>query len=320
MGLPRAADSLWRCPACGGVDVLAAETVMAAALAEAWQAEDRATGAAGAEDRARALVATLPETIRFDRCTACGLEVASPSIVWSSDAYPRDQSYPTRWEFFQCLEELGSDSLDILELGCGAGEFLQLAAARGHRVVGLDFSETAVEVARKKGLPVVCGEFDELRRHLGAEARFDAVVMFHLIEHLTDPGALLAEIARATRPRGRLVVSCPGPRRFTRLIREQQVGRSDFWDYPPLHVLRWTMPALRACVTQNGWEVLAEVEEPFSPVAAASQTGIVRAMYRGEFDKPIGRRLCLGIAWLRILTAPSEHRSGTSIYLSARRR
>ena len=242
-----------RCRACGGADVVAVETVTAKALAEAWRAEDRATGAASADDRTRALVDTLPETIQFDRCTACGLEMASPPVVWSSEEYPGDQSYPTRWEFFQCLQELGSVPLDVLELGCGAGEFLQLAEARGHRVLGLDFSDTAVDVARQRGLHITRGGLDELRQHVGVAARFDVVVMFHLIEHLADPDALLAEVARLTRPGGRLVVSCPGPRRFTRLIKEQQVGRSDFWDYPPQHVLRWTLPALRASVTRNGW-------------------------------------------------------------------
>jgi 2-polyprenyl-3-methyl-5-hydroxy-6-metoxy-1,4-benzoquinol methylase len=308
-----------RCLACGGADLVLVETITASALVEAWRAEDRASGAANREDRTRALLSTLPEVIRFNRCRACGLEMASPAVVWSADTYPPDQSYPMRWEFLQCAQELGSEPLDILELGCGPGEFLQLAAARGHRVFGLDFSEAAVHAARKRGLRVIRGGFDELRRELAAGARFDVVAMFHVVEHLTDPDALLAEIAGLMRPTGRLVLSCPGPRRFTRLIAEQQVDRSDFWDYPPQHVLRWTLPALRASVTRNGWKVLVATEEPLSRVAAASQIGIVRAMYRGKLRNPIARRFSIGLGWARVLSAGPEHRSGTSLYLSAAR-
>jgi SAM-dependent methyltransferase len=308
------------CLACGGHALTTVETTTARALADAWRAEDQASGTtAHGDSRTDALLSALPDTIHFDRCSACGLEKASPAVVWSSSAYPRDQSYPTRWEFLRCVEELGSVPLDVLELGCGTGEFLSRAEARGHRTIGIDFSDTAVAAAGARGLRVVCGGFDDLRRHVGADARFDAVVLFHVIEHLADPDALLVEIAHWTRPGGRMFLSCPGPRRFTRLIAEQQVGRSDYWDYPPQHVLRWTFPALRAIVTRHGWRVLSAVEEPLSWVAAGSQIGLVRAMYRGQLDSPLGRRLSIALGWLRVLTAPATRRSGASIYMSANR-
>ena len=97
------------CLACGGHALTTVETTTARALADAWRAEDRASGTvAHGDSRTEALLSVLPDTIHFDRCPACGLEKASPAVVWSSSAYPRDQSYPTRWEFLRCVEELGS--------------------------------------------------------------------------------------------------------------------------------------------------------------------------------------------------------------------
>lgn len=305
------------CVACGGRDLEVVETIAANRLIDAWRAEDRATGAAAGERRARDLLAALPEEIRFERCACCGLEMASPPVVWSADAYPRDQSYPVRWEFLRCIDELGTEPLDVLELGCGRGEFLALATALGHRAVGIDFSDTAVEAARARGLSAVCGGFDELKRHVDADARFDAVVLFHVIEHLPDPDALLRDLAPWIRPGGRLFLSCPGPRRFTRLIAEQQVDRSDFWDYPPPHVLRWTVPALHVMLRRNGWRVVCALEEPLSFVAAASQIGVVRSLYRGQIDRPVARRLSIVLGWQRLLLAPRDRRSGVSLYLSA---
>ena len=306
------------CLACGAGELTPLETITAVELADAWRRDDCASGASRIGDRrAEDLLRMLPERIRFDRCGRCGLEIATPPAVWSAETYPTDQSYPARWEFLRCATELGPERLDVLELGCGSGEFLSLAAANGHRAVGIDFSATAVDKARARGLRAFCGGIDELERHVGTEARFDAVVLFHVIEHLPDPDALLTALVRWIQPRARLFLSCPGPQRFTRLIRDQQAGCSDFWDYPPQHVLRWTLPALDAILTRRGWRVLSAVEEPLSWRGATSQIGVTHAMYRGKLANPLARRVSIVAGFLRLLTAPRTRRAGISLYLSA---
>lgn len=311
--------SLPVCVACGARDLVPSERISAEALVAARRREDEAVGATATMDRrSREMLAILPEVIQFDRCLACGLELAWPAVLWSASDYPRDQSYPLRWEFQRCVDDLGRAPLDILELGCGTGHFLAAAVARGHRAVGVDFTDMAVAEAQSRGLRAICGGFDALASHMGRDARFDAVVLFHVIEHLADPAAFLRALEPWLRPGARLFLSCPGPRRFTRLIREQRAGASDFWDYPPQHVLRWTLPALGAVLARCGWDVEAAIEEPFSWIAAASHVGIARAMYRGELARPLARRVSIVVAWLRLLGSASE-RHGTSIYVSARK-
>jgi SAM-dependent methyltransferase len=308
------------CVACGSRELSLVETIAATDLVEAWRREDRAVGADDlTETRANEMLGLLPREIQFVQCAGCGLEMAAPALVWSAAAYPRDQSYPIRWEFLRTVALLGSQPMDVLELGCGTGEFLALAMAAGHHAVGVDFSDKAVEKARKRGLLAICGGLNALQQHVRADARFDAVVLFQLIEHIADPDALFAAIAPWMRETSRLFLSSPGPRRFTRLIAEQQVGRSDFWDYPPHHVLRWTLPALRACVERHGWRVDTAIEEPLSWVAASSQIGMVRAMYRRHADRGLRRRISIGIGWLRLLAASSTRRAGVSLYLSGSR-
>src|SRR5688500_20356030 len=95
------------CQACGGRRMTTSETIGAGALAEAWRREDEAVGALDIMNRRTdELLAALPEVIRFHRCEDCGLQTADPAIVWSASAYPRDQSYPERWEFGRCLDDL----------------------------------------------------------------------------------------------------------------------------------------------------------------------------------------------------------------------
>jgi len=308
-----------RCLACGGPVLDAVEEVAARDLAAAWASCDHANGEATlAEARAERLMAALPPTVRFLRCRDCGLEMAEPRVPWESAAYPADQSYPVRWEFHQCVADLGPAPLDVLEIGCGTGEFLALAARAGHRVVGLDFSATAVAAARARGFDAICGSLDDLAGHVGADRRFDAGVFFHVIEHLEDPAAFLAGLEAWVRPGGRVFLSCPGPRRFTRMITEQRVGSSDFWDFPPHHVLRWTEGALTRFLLARGWTPTSAIEEPFLWRDAGSRLGVARALYRGRLSSGWWRRVYIAIGCLRALAAPRTRRAGDALYVSAR--
>lgn len=311
-------DAVIACRACGGSQLATSETIRAAALAEAWRREDEAVGATDIIDRRTSeLLTTLPDRVRFRSCADCGLQFAEPAIVWSAASYPRDQSYPIRWEFERCLDDLGTSPVDVLELGCGTGHFLAAAAARGHRPLGIDFSDAAIAQAQERGQRALCGGFDELVRHVG-NVRFGAVAFFHVIEHLADPSGLLRQLSTWTRPGARLFLSCPNPKRFTRLIHEQQAGASDFWDYPPQHVARWTLPALTVFLARHGWRVDTAMEEPFSWIAAGSQIGIARATYRRQLARPLARRVSIALGWFRLLSAPT-HRAGVSLYIAATR-
>jgi SAM-dependent methyltransferase len=304
------------CVACRSAATDVAESIARSTLVDAWQREDRANNAGDlARRRAEALESLLPPTIRFHRCRRCGLEMADPPSVWPAAAYPRDQSYPARWEFRRALDDLGSAPVDLLEIGCGPGAFLDAARARGHRAVGIDFNDAAVAEARARGLSAFCGGFDELARHLPAGC-FDAFVCFHVIEHVPDPDELLSALRGWARPGARLFLSCPGPRRFTRLIAAQQAGRSDFWDYPPQHVLRWTLPALLALLTRHGCRIDAAMEEPFAWVAAASQIGVAQSLHARHVDHPVRRRISIASAYGRLLMHP-QRRAGVSLYVSA---
>jgi demethylmenaquinone methyltransferase/2-methoxy-6-polyprenyl-1,4-benzoquinol methylase len=103
----------------------------------------------------------------------------------------------------------GSDALDVC---CGTGD-LALALRRrigaDGRVVGSDFSEPMLELARAKageqGLGVEFGWADALDLPYG-DAGFDAVTVGFGARNLADLDRGLAEMARVLRPGGRLVV------------------------------------------------------------------------------------------------------------------
>jgi demethylmenaquinone methyltransferase/2-methoxy-6-polyprenyl-1,4-benzoquinol methylase len=107
--------------------------------------------------------------------------------------------------------EVGPRS-DALDVCCGTGDLaLELRRRIGAdgRVVGCDFSEPMLELARRKsgqeGLPVEFGWADALELPYGDEG-FDAVTIGFGARNLADLGRGLGEMARVLRPGGRLVI------------------------------------------------------------------------------------------------------------------
>ncbi|MFQ3664403.1 MAG: class I SAM-dependent methyltransferase, partial [Chloroflexaceae bacterium] len=80
----------------------------------------------------------------------------------------------------------------VLEIGCGEGLLLDELRRRGLRVTGIEPSIAASAAARSKGLDVHTGYFPGVP----IEGPFDAVVMSHVLEHLSQPIETLVAIDR----------------------------------------------------------------------------------------------------------------------------
>jgi SAM-dependent methyltransferase len=104
----------------------------------------------------------------------------------------------------------------VLDVGCGCGA-TTIAAARvvnpGGSAVGIDITRPLLDVARQRAAAAGIGEVEfvegDAQTHPLPEADFDVVVSRFGIMFFTDPEAAFANLARATKPAGRLVVVCP---------------------------------------------------------------------------------------------------------------
>jgi demethylmenaquinone methyltransferase / 2-methoxy-6-polyprenyl-1,4-benzoquinol methylase len=121
----------------------------------------------------------------------------------------------------------GSDALDVC---CGTGDLafaLRRRIGPDGRVVGCDFSEPMLELARRKsgeeGLPVEFGWADALDLPYG-DASFDAVTIGFGARNLADLPRGLSELGRVLRPGGRLVIL-----EITRPRREPLASFYSFW-------------------------------------------------------------------------------------------
>lgn len=107
----------------------------------------------------------------------------------------------------------------VLDAGCGAGLLLVLAKLRDARVSGLDASAALLDIARQRLAEADLREGD-LEALPFADAGFDAVTAVNSLFYATDMAAAMRELARVTRPGGRVVVTAWGPPERCELLRD----------------------------------------------------------------------------------------------------
>jgi SAM-dependent methyltransferase len=97
----------------------------------------------------------------------------------------------------------------LLDVGCGAGLFLRLAAQRGADVAGIDADAAFVELAceRVPNAEIVVGDMETLPHD---DECFDVVTGFDAFQQASDPGRALREAARVARPGAAVVVASWG--------------------------------------------------------------------------------------------------------------
>jgi SAM-dependent methyltransferase len=191
------------------------------------------------------------------RCARC-------SLVFTDDrtAPPADRLYPTfdqsgtafaksagsalriflhqRESFIRTLKASGR----LLDFGCGNGTFAHHMSIAGFDTVGIEpFSLGATQTAER--LQLIRAPLEQVEGQLGS---FDVITLWHVLEHLRQPVAVLRRLAAHLAPEGVIVISVPN---FASVQRQAFQGGWFHLD-PPRHVIHFEHPTLAACVRQAG--------------------------------------------------------------------
>jgi len=94
----------------------------------------------------------------------------------------------------------------LMDVGCGDGGTLALAAGMGFTTVGLEFDANAARAAQARGLQVSEGGYLALDAHRDS---YDYLICSHLVEHVHQPLLLLQLIRDALKKDGTAFISCP---------------------------------------------------------------------------------------------------------------
>jgi SAM-dependent methyltransferase len=191
-----------------------------------------------------------------------------PFFGYDSDAETL-RKVPRYRRFQQGLEvverEVGVGRL--LDVGCGAGTFMAIAAARGWDVYGVEMNDALVAEAEKavgEGR-VVCGAFEALDPE---DAKYDAITLWDVIEHVLDPVSFIERAQRMLRPGGIIVICTPDEESVLANTGKRILGVSGGrWNHPALalhpryHTFFFSGTSLENLFKARGMNVVASYSQ-----------------------------------------------------------
>ena len=145
-----------------------------------------------------------------------------------------------------------------LDVGCGDGRFLrvmeQMGVPRGG-LYGLELDRRVVERLRGQGYGgVYCERAEDVSSF--PEGSIDLVSMFHVIEHVDNPGTVIARVRRWLAPGGVFALETPNLDSL-----DARIFQQSYWGgyHIPRHWNLFTPATISRLLTDNGLEVMATV-------------------------------------------------------------
>ena len=172
---------------------------------------------------------------------------------WSSRDTARTRARSRRRaEIALGLLSQAASQRSLLEVGCGPGWALDVFAAGGFAVRGIDLSPAAVEHAREQGHDAHVLDISRME----IEASYDVVAALEVLEHTVDPLGVLERLTQAVRVGGQLVVSLPNEFSLARRV-GILFGRPGFGGHDDPHVRHFDVAAARRLFEAAGLAILA---------------------------------------------------------------
>jgi len=164
----------------------------------------------------------------------------------------------------------------IVEVGPGAGMFLERLLIKGHRVTAIEHSPVLAKRLKQRSIPVIVGEFETTP--IGADTA-DALCSFHVIEHVANPADHLAKAFEVVRSGGYAFVATPNSRSWEQLL----LGRLSP-HYDSAHLRLFSCLSLRRLCESVGWSVV-DVQTPEYTSGWLRVVSKIVRRFRGEDEE-----------------------------------
>jgi len=208
------------------------------------------------------------EKFRVEECADCGFMRLNPQPTDGELAKRDSENYSifnndiprqlhtaklkssTADHYLDLLESYVGGPLkgNLLEIGCGHGDFLARAVARGLTVTGVEYSKHAVAIAaRKIGKldRVICGEIKEVAA-LGE--RYDFIVFADVLERVRDPNEFLQQVHALLVEGGIAGVIVPSLDSFS-----AKLMKNKWVEFKPEHLWYFSNATLRRLLYMKGF-------------------------------------------------------------------
>ena len=223
------------------------------------------------------VVEVCRDPYRVIRCVDCGLVYVHPHPQAEKLNNAYGEGYYSEWADQQSharskmwkkrldkVESVTKGKGELLDVGCGLGMFISLAAKHGWRVAANELSEYAAKAASKSAkAEVFHGQLENAKY---SKDRFDVITIWHVLEHLESPLTTLRECARILKPGGKLIVAVPNVenkvfRFFYKLGRGKHFRLFDP-DDKELHLYHFSSKTLKRILEHAGFKVVSITADP----------------------------------------------------------
>ena len=134
----------------------------------------------------------------------------------------------------------------ILDIGAGTGDFLSVVKENGWNTIGVEPSEKAKAIAKRKGVSFV-EQTSELENN-----SFDVITMWHVLEHVPNLENQIKELKRLLKSNGSLIIAVPNFKSFD----AKQYG--NFWAAydVPIHFWHFSKTTIKKLFAKENMELV----------------------------------------------------------------
>ena len=149
-------------------------------------------------------------------------------------------------EFKEVLKLARWKNKEILDVGCGTGKLAYLISKKGGNVKGVEYSKSAIEVAKRKYQnPNLKYELiDVSKKNLG---KYDVIISVGTLEHMDNPYFMLKKLKNNLKPGGKIIITSPNwanTRGFILMtlyfLLEAPITLADLHYFTPIDFMDWS--------------------------------------------------------------------------------
>lgn len=174
------------------------------------------------------------------------------------------------------INSFNSEDKKLLDVGCGTGDFLNLAKSNHWQVSGVEPNFNARAIANEKTDNSIF-DIDQLLKF--QKHSFDVITLWHVLEHLPKLENHLAVIESLLKPNGRLVIAVPNYKSFDANYYKNNWAAFDV----PRHLWHFSQKAISKLVEKKGMEVIKV--EPM--IFDAFYVSLLSEKYKNGFMNPL---------------------------------
>lgn len=205
----------------------------------------------------------------ISKCTKCEIIFRSRRPLQKDIklSYDSDNTYsswePTHserrfmWKRRIHLVKRYSKGTHLLDIGSGDGHFLEVATEDGYVCEGTEFSNAGMARTEKRGFDLHFGQLLDLQLR---SSFYDVVTIWHVLEHVPNPGDVLREAYRILKPGGIIVVAVPNEENclFRWRLRKSSINplgdQNNIWGQE-IHLTHFQPQTLRRALGICGFQI-----------------------------------------------------------------